>query len=65
VLEIGPEDRTFSVAKLFFAYGLATRSTSVPRRRLDGALSGPTRAGEVFEVITRERPTLFYAVPTA
>src|SRR5439155_15540132 len=66
VLEIGPEDRTFSVAKLFFAYGLANAlyfpfhvgaSTVLYRGRPEPA--------KVFEVITRERPTLFYAVPTA
>src|SRR2546429_871509 len=66
VLEIGPEDRTFSVAKLFFAYGLGNAlyfpfhvgaSTALYRGRPEPA--------RVFEVITRERPTLFYAVPTA
>src|SRR5256712_2895257 len=66
VLEIGPQDRTFSVAKLFFAYGLGNAlyfpfhvgaSTVLYPGRPE-----PTR---VFELITRERPTLFYAVPTA
>jgi benzoate-CoA ligase family protein len=66
VLEIGPDDRTFSVAKLFFAYGLgnalyfpfhvAASTVLYPGR------PEPTR---VFEIIARERPTLFFAVPTA
>src|SRR5438309_1437143 len=66
VLEIGPEDRTFSVAKLFFAYGLGNAlyfpfhvgATTV-------LFPGRPEPAKVFEVITRERPTLFYAVPTA
>ena len=66
VLEIGPEDRTFSVAKLFFAYGLGNAlyfpfhvgaATVLLRERPEPA--------RVFETITRERPTLFFAVPTA
>jgi len=66
VLEIRPDDRTFSVAKLFFAYGLgnalyfpfhvAASTVLYPGR------PEPTR---VFEIIARERPTLFFAVPTA
>ncbi len=66
VLEIGPADRTFSVAKLFFAYGLGNAlyfpfhvgATTV-------LYPGRPEPVKVFEVITRERPTLFYAVPTA
>src|SRR5205807_2443754 len=66
VLEIGPDDRTFSVAKLFFAYGLGNAlyfpfhvgATTV-------LLSGRPEPAKVFEVINRERPTLFFAVPTA
>jgi len=66
VLEIGPDDRTFSVAKLFFAYGLGNAlyfpfhvgATTV-------LLPGRPEPAKVFDVITRERPTLFFAVPTA
>ena len=64
VLEIGPDDRTLSVAKLFFAYGLgnsltfplAVGASSVlnPRR--------PTPPG-VLELVRTTAPTLFFASP--
>ena len=66
VLEIGPDDRTFSVAKLFFAYGLGNALYFPFHVAASTVLSAgrpePTR---VFELIARERPTLFFAVPTA
>ena len=66
VLAIGPEDRTFSVAKLFFAYGLGNAlyfpfhvgATTV-------LYPGRPEPAKVFEIIHRHHPTLFYAVPTA
>lgn len=65
ILNIGQEDRCFSVAKLFFAYGLGNAlyfPFSV------GATSilwpGPPVAAQVYEVIERHRPTLFFSVPT-
>lgn len=66
VLEITEHDRTFSIAKLFFAYGLGNAlyfpfwvgASTV----LDPAHPEPAH---VFEVIDRYQPTLFYAVPTA
>ena len=66
VLEIGPEDRTFSVAKLFFAYGLGN-ALYFPFHVAASTVLYPGRPepAKVFETITRERPTLFYAVPTA
>ncbi len=66
VLEIGPEDRTFSVAKLFFAYGLGN-ALYFPFHVGASTVLYPGRPepAKVLEVITRERPTLFYAVPTA
>ena len=66
VLEIGPDDRTFSVAKLFFAYGLGN-ALYFPFHVGAATVLFPGRPepARVFEVITRERPTLFYAVPTA
>ncbi|MEV4016465.1 benzoate-CoA ligase family protein [Nonomuraea angiospora] len=65
VLGIRPDDRCFSVARLFFAYGignsmffpLAAGATAV----LDPAR--PTPAGVVARAI-EERPTLFFAGPT-
>jgi len=65
VLGIRPTDRVYSAAKLFFAYGLGNalyfpmgvgaESVLFPRR--------PTPEA-TFDVITRHRPTLFFAVPT-
>jgi benzoate-CoA ligase len=66
VLDIQPQDRCFSVAKLFFAYGLGNAlyfPFSV------GATSilwpGPPTPANVFPIIERHRPTLFFSVPTA
>ena len=66
VLEIGPQDRTFSVAKLFFAYGLGN-ALYFPFHVGASTVLYPGRPEptKVFEVIARDRPTLFYAVPTA
>ena len=64
ILKISENDRFFSVAKLFFAYGLgnglyfplAVGGTSI-------LLPEPPRPQTVFEVIERHRPTLFFSVP--
>ena len=64
-LELQPEDRLFSVARLFFAYGLGN-SITVP---LGGGASSillaerPTPA-LVAEVFRKYRPTIFFGVPT-
>jgi acyl-coenzyme A synthetase/AMP-(fatty) acid ligase len=66
VLGITDRDRTFSIAKLFFAYGLGNAlyfpfavgaSTVLSPEKPDPRL--------VFDLVRRHRPTLFYAVPTA
>jgi benzoate-CoA ligase len=65
VLGISEHDRCFSVAKLFFAYGLgnagyfplAVGATSILR-------SGPPTPAGVFAAIERHRPTLFFSVPS-
>jgi benzoate-CoA ligase family protein len=65
VLGMTENDRCFSVAKLFFAYGLgnalyfplAVGGTSI-------LWSGPPRPQHVFEIIERHRPTLFFSVPS-
>jgi len=65
ILRISEEDRFFSVAKLFFAYGLgnglyfplAVGGTSI-------LLPGAPRPQSVFEMIERHRPTLFFSVPS-
>jgi benzoate-CoA ligase len=65
VLGIRPPDRCFSVAKLFFAYGLgnalyfplAVGATSI-------LWPGPPAPANVYAVIANHRPTLFFSVPT-
>ena len=64
-LGITEHDRFFSVAKLFFAYGLGNGlyfPLSV------GATSilwpGPPAAASVYSVIERSKPTLFFSVPS-
>ena len=56
----------FSVAKLFFSYGL-NNSLVIPFRH--GATSvlfpGRPEPGAVFATIAQERPTVFYGVPSA
>jgi benzoate-CoA ligase family protein len=65
ILNIGPDDVTFSAAKLFFAYGLGN-SLYFPFRVGASAILYPGRPlpETMFEIITRERPTLFFGVPT-
>jgi benzoate-CoA ligase len=66
VLGITARDRTFSVAKLFFAYGLgnalyfpfAVGASTV-------LLADKPDPRRVFDIVRRHRPTIFYAVPTA
>jgi benzoate-CoA ligase len=66
ILKISSEDRFFSTAKLFFAYGLgnglyfplAVGATSI-------LLAGPPRPQSVFETIEQHRPTLFFSVPSS
>ena len=65
ILGMTESDRCFSVAKLFFAYGLgnalyfplAVGATSI-------LWPGPPRPQQVFGVIERHRPTLFFSVPS-
>jgi len=65
VLGIHPADRCFSVAKLFFAYGLgnglyfpfAVGATTILH-------AGAPTPSNVFAVIEQYRPTLFFSVPT-
>ena len=65
VLGMRAEDRCFSAAKLFFAYGLgnalympfAVGATAI-------LLPDAPAAPRVFEIIERHKPTLFFSVPT-
>ena len=65
VLGIHEQDRCFSVAKLFFAYGLGN-SMYFPFSV--GATSilwpGAVTPAVVFDIVERYRPTLFFSVPT-
>jgi benzoate-CoA ligase len=64
-LGIREDDRCYSAAKLFFAYGLgnagyfhlAVGATSI-------LFPGPSNAANVYSVIERHRPTLLFSVPT-
>lgn len=65
ILNARESDRFFSVAKLFFAYGLgnglyfslAVGATSI-------LLPGPPKPQSIFDVVERSRPTLFFSVPS-
>jgi len=65
ILGLRPEDRTFSVSKLFFAYGLgngmyfpfSTGASTI----LDPERPRPDR---VLDFVARHRPTIFFSVPT-
>ena len=65
VLGIRSSDRCFSVAKLFFAYGLGNAlyfPFSVGATTI--LWPGPPTPQHVYAVIEKHRPTLFYSVPT-
>lgn len=66
VLRIRPEDRCFSVAKLFFAYGLGN-AQYFPYDAGAVCVLHPGRPTPetVFDQVRRHRPTLFFGVPTA
>jgi len=65
ILKIGESDRFFSVAKLFFAYGLGN---ALYFPFAVGASSilwpGTPSPQNVCDVIKRHRPTLFFSVPS-
>ena len=64
VLEIGPDDRCLSVAKLFFAYGLGN-SLTFPLSVGASAVLNPRRPTppDVLDLVRAEQPTLFFATP--
>ena len=65
VLTIRPEDRSFAVPKLFFTFGLGV-SMYIPLRAASTVILNPRPPDPegILQIIHRERPTLFYAVPT-
>ena len=64
VLEITPDDRCLSVAKLFFAYGLGN-SLTFPFGAGATAILEPSRPtpARYLDLVRAERPTLFFAAP--
>jgi benzoate-CoA ligase len=65
ILDMTESDRCFSVAKLFFAYGLGNGlyfPFGVGAATV--LFPGPPTASNVFEVVNDHRPTLFFSVPT-
>jgi benzoate-CoA ligase len=66
VLGITAADRTFSVARLFFAYGLGN-ALYFPFYVGAATILHPGRPEPqlVFEIVARHKPTLFYSVPTS
>ena len=65
VLGLGANDITFSVSKLFFAYGLGN-AMYFPFSVGAQTLLNPerTKVAKVTELVSRRRPTVFFAVPT-
>jgi benzoate-CoA ligase family protein len=65
ILQMTEHDRCFSVAKLFFAYGLgnalyfplAVGATTI-------LWPGPPKPQHVFRILEQQRPTLFFSVPS-
>jgi len=65
VLDISERDRCFSVAKLFFAYGLGNAMYFPLSVGATAILwPGPVTPQVVYDLIERRRPTLFFSVPT-
>jgi benzoate-CoA ligase family protein len=65
VLVVGPDDRCFSVPKIFFAYGLGNSLVfpfSVGASSV--LLPGQPKPASIFDCIARYRPTIFFGLPT-
>jgi benzoate-CoA ligase len=66
VLEIRDDDRCFSIAKLFFAYGLGNAQYFPFHVGASAVLfAGRPTPTAIFDVVREHRPTLFFGVPTA
>ncbi len=66
VLDIGPDDRCYSVGPMFHAYGLGN-SLTFPFSVGASTVLEPTRPPTpqlVADIVTREKPTLFFCIPT-
>ena len=66
VLKIRQDDRCFSIAKLFFAYGLGNAQYFPFHVGASAVLfAGRPTPAAVFDVVRSQRPSLFFGVPTA
>jgi benzoate-CoA ligase len=65
ILGLRADDLTFSVSKLFFAYGLGN-GMYFPFSAGARTVLNPERTNvtQVLEILARHRPTVFFAVPT-
>jgi len=65
ILGLRADDLTFSVSKLFFAYGLGN-GMYFPLSAGARTLLNPQRTtvADVLELVARQHPTVFFAVPT-
>ncbi len=65
ILQMTERDRSFSVAKLFFAYGLGN-ALYFPLAVGGTAIlwAGPPKPQHVFRILEQHRPTLFFSVPS-
>jgi len=66
VLEFTEKDRAYSVARLFFAYGLGN-ALFFPFYVGAATILDPGRplADHIYSVLTKDKPTIFFCVPTA
>ena len=65
VLDMRGDDVVYSAAKLFFAYGLGNAMSFPMSVGASAALfPGRPTPDAVFELMRRERPTIFFGVPT-
>jgi benzoate-CoA ligase family protein len=65
ILNMDENDRCYSVARLFFAYGLGNAGYFPLSCGATAILSPPRPSPEtIFATIERHRPTLFFSVPT-
>jgi benzoate-CoA ligase family protein len=65
ILRLNPDDISFSVPKIFFAYGFGNSITfpfSAGAASL--LLPGQPKPAAIFEAIAKYRPTIFFALPT-
>lgn len=65
VLGLAPQDVVLSSSKLFFAYGLlASLALPLASGAATVLFPGKPGPGDVFDLMTRHRPTAFFGVPT-